>query len=234
MLAINHTTSATATVIGVSLLLNKPFWLPLILFVIVGSLLPDIDHSNSQISKKIPIIAKLLKHRGVTHSLLAVVILYFLIILVDSNLRFFDQILPIILVYFAFVGAWFGFAIFQNSLMQIQKFSSNFFSKKQIGLASLIVFLVLLLWLGGIYYFSFEIQNLITGLWFIFYGYIVHLFGDFLTKEGIPLFWPIKQKFGLKLFRTNSITESILGLVLWILNIWLLYRCWQIDGYIWF
>ncbi len=232
MLAINHTTSATATVIGASLLLNKPFWLPLILFVIVGSLLPDIDHPNSQISKKIPIITKLLRHRGVTHSLLAVVILYLLITLIDLGLRFFDQILPIILLYFAFVGAWFGFAIFQNSLIQIQKFSGNFFSKKQIGLASLIVFLVLLVWLGRIYHFSFEIQNLITGLWFIFFGYVVHLLGDFLTKEGIPLFWPIKHKFGLKLFRTNSIIESILGLILWILNIWLLYQYWQIGGYI--
>lgn len=38
--------------------------------VIVGSLLPDIDKSTSMIGRRIPILPRLLKHRGVTHSLL--------------------------------------------------------------------------------------------------------------------------------------------------------------------
>jgi hypothetical protein len=46
MLAVNHIALATATVLGASLWLEQPFWPPLILFVVVGSLLPDIDHSG--------------------------------------------------------------------------------------------------------------------------------------------------------------------------------------------
>ena len=43
---------------------------------ILGSLLPDIDHAGSIIGKKIPFFSIFLKHRGITHSLLALVIAY--------------------------------------------------------------------------------------------------------------------------------------------------------------
>ena len=71
MLAVNHIALATATVLGASLWLEQPFWPPLILFVVVGSLLPDIDHSGSQLGKLVPWTSILLKHRGATHSLVA-------------------------------------------------------------------------------------------------------------------------------------------------------------------
>lgn len=40
----------------------------------VGSLLPDIDHQNSLFGKYIPLINRLFKHRGFTHSLIFVIL----------------------------------------------------------------------------------------------------------------------------------------------------------------
>ena len=39
------------------------------LFVVVGSILPDIDHPGSMVGKNVPLIPKLLNHRGLTHSI---------------------------------------------------------------------------------------------------------------------------------------------------------------------
>ena len=39
-------------------------------FVAFGSILPDIDHPGSMIGKNIPLLPRLFKHRGFTHSIL--------------------------------------------------------------------------------------------------------------------------------------------------------------------
>lgn len=39
-------------------------------FVVFGSILPDIDHPGSMIGKNVPLLPKLFRHRGFTHSLL--------------------------------------------------------------------------------------------------------------------------------------------------------------------
>lgn len=50
--------------------------------LVIGSLLPDLDHPQSTISQHIPIvgclISSLTRHRGILHSLLGVVVFYFL------------------------------------------------------------------------------------------------------------------------------------------------------------
>lgn len=43
-----------------------------------GGLLPDIDHTQSTLGKKIKPISKLLKHRGGTHSIFFVLLVYFI------------------------------------------------------------------------------------------------------------------------------------------------------------
>jgi inner membrane protein len=61
-------------------------------------------------------------------------------------------------------------------------------------------------------------------------GYASHLFMDFITKEGLPLFFPIPWNFGFPpfkfmRFKTGSITEK--GIVfpgLMLLTIYLIYR----------
>ena len=47
--------------------------------VVIGSLLPDIDHADSALGKSVPFVSKLFKHRGITHSLLMLIICWFLL-----------------------------------------------------------------------------------------------------------------------------------------------------------
>lgn len=53
----------------------------LYIFAVFGSLLPDIDHQYSRIGKSFPSLSRLFavlsKHRGITHSLVALIILMF-------------------------------------------------------------------------------------------------------------------------------------------------------------
>ena len=39
-------------------------------WLVFGSILPDIDHPGSMIGKNVPLLPKILKHRGFTHSIL--------------------------------------------------------------------------------------------------------------------------------------------------------------------
>lgn len=45
-------------------------------YVVFGSILPDIDHPGSMIGKNTPIFPKLLKHRGFTHSILFCILMF--------------------------------------------------------------------------------------------------------------------------------------------------------------
>ncbi|MGL4857399.1 MAG: metal-dependent hydrolase [Plesiomonas sp.] len=53
-------------------------------------------------------------------------------------------------------------------------------------------------------------------------GYMSHLLGDALTPAGIPLFWPVKQRFRLPLlrFRTGSNMETIVCVILLAGSLW--------------
>jgi inner membrane protein len=55
-----------------------------------------------------------------------------------------------------------------------------------------------------IYYFT------SSGALFFTIGFISHLVLDMLTKRGIALFYPIKMRVGLKLFRTGGTVDHML------------------------
>lgn len=63
---------ATAAVIG-----TGPVGIAASVF---GSLLPDIDHPTSKIGKKVPILPHFMRHRGFTHSLLFVGLVYAILV----------------------------------------------------------------------------------------------------------------------------------------------------------
>lgn len=42
--------------------------------IVLGSIISDIDHPNSIVGKCIPIIPRIIKHRGITHSLIFMII----------------------------------------------------------------------------------------------------------------------------------------------------------------
>ena len=50
--------------------------LPAMAALTLGSILPDIDHRDSLVGRHVPILPRLLKHRGVTHSLLFAALCY--------------------------------------------------------------------------------------------------------------------------------------------------------------
>ncbi len=55
-------------------------------------------------------------------------------------------------------------------------------------------------------------------------GVLSHIFGDYLTKRGVPLFYPFKHKYYRFLFsfRTGSIAEKVIVISLVFTNVWLL------------
>lgn len=219
MLALNHATSATAVALSLSLALDRPFSLPLLAFVVFGSLLPDIDHTDSQISKSMPLVARLLKHRGPTHSLLGLAVFAGVCFLLLGI----HPILSYLLIFFGSVGLWFLLEILENQVRQIRSSTGAFFSQQQLRLALgmirlggllFFIMLVIFVWKRS---FSLEI------FWLLLIGYAVHLLGDFATKEGVPWLWPKRRKFALKLFKTGGFAETLLGLLLLLLNGFLIY-----------
>jgi inner membrane protein len=59
--------------------LNPPsFWL-FLLFVMIGTVVADVDHPNSKIGKNVAVIGILFKHRGFFHSVFAVLLFTILV-----------------------------------------------------------------------------------------------------------------------------------------------------------
>ncbi|SIS57082.1 metal-dependent hydrolase [Salimicrobium flavidum] len=85
--------------------------------------------------------------------------------------------------------------------------------------------LCFLLFLVGYSYF---VQWLLGLPWYYFGGLIIgstsHLFADFITKKGIPLFYPFSRKHYsfFVTFKTGSVIERIVTFVLIIVNVWYL------------
>jgi len=226
MLAFNHVSLATATTFAASLHYNQPFFLPFITFVAFASLMPDIDHPGSEMSSVFPFVNKIFPHRGITHSIVGVGLfsfgLYFLL--------GYDKVLSAVLVVSAFIGVQFLGEMLTRQTRQLQNLSLDLLSNKQIkfmirGITAILdVFLILLVFLIWKDRFRIEILVLLA------FGYFAHLIGDFVTKEGIPVFWPIKKRIGLALFRTGSFVELTIGFFLFVANIYLVYTFWSKFG----
>jgi inner membrane protein len=226
MLAINHVTLATGLTLAGSIYFQIPFFLPFLAFVVFASLLPDIDHPGSEISNYFPIINKAFPHRAVTHSILGVSIFMGLIYLLTS----YSYWMSAALLVFSFIGIQYLGKLLSKRLHQLQHSSHKIISESQIkGTIRLLtrildIFLVLLALLIWKEQYRDEIIVLLG------VGYIGHIIGDFVTKDGIPLFWPIKIRSALKLFRTGGKIEAFLGILILGANIYLLWQFWVIWG----
>jgi inner membrane protein len=64
-------------------------------------------------------------------------------------------------------------------------------------------------------------------------GYFSHILGDFFTKEGVALFWPNKKRFRFPwAFRTNSLTEQVVAIILGFVLAGELYHSWRMLEWI--
>jgi inner membrane protein len=220
MLAVNHVTLATAATFGLSLYFHEPFFLPFILFVAFAALVPDIDHPKSEISNFFPGINKALPHRGITHSFLGVVIFAFGINFLLQK----DGYFAIALVLASLIGVYIVTKIASAKISQLNNSAFDIIGRKELdfiirGFANVMyIFLFMLLFLIWKDVYRIEIATLLT------IGYIGHILGDIITKDGVPLLWPLSARPALKLFRTGGGFESILGLFLFGLNFWLVYK----------
>ena len=229
MLAINHATLATAAVFAGSYYFNQPFFLPLILFVIFSGVAPDIDHPGSELGQLFKPVARLLPHRGITHTILGTAIfgsgLYFLFGADNQYLTYF-------LIFCAFFGVYLMNKILAGHINSLNEKTRNLISEKQVKIllkvANFVVYgflfsLLLVVW-------NPILKNQVFSLLLI--GYVLHIVGDFVTIEGVPVFFPHKKKLGLKLFRTGSKTETMIGFLLFLANFYFLYQLNLRDNFV--
>ncbi|MBN8237064.1 metal-dependent hydrolase [Halobacillus kuroshimensis] len=170
---------------------ERPFQMVLFLvFVLIGSLLPDIDTPTSTFGQKF--------WRG----LLTIFTLAFLCYLFfPSYLNTYRDELKIFVMMLLPV------------LIMIRGHRKMTHSLLFVGL--LIVY-------SAILEQAFQVPRVLAAGLVV--GVISHLFGDYLTKKGIPLFYPFSKKHQqfLITFRTGSPSEKMIvySLVLW--NVWFL------------
>ena len=223
MLAINHTTLATATVLSLSIYSKETFFLPFLIFVVFSSLLPDIDHPGSEVSKFFPFANKFFGHRGITHSIFAVALL-------GLGLNFligYSDILSFILVIASLIGVYFLGKVTEKRTRQIISNTGGFFSKSQVNLILKLISSILFLSTASLLVLIWQ-ERFRQEIIFLFtVGFAAHLLGDIITKDGIPLLWPIKTRFKLKFFRTGGKIESLVGILLVFINIYLIYTFWN-------
>ena len=212
--------------LGASLYYNQEFFLPFIIFVIFAALLPDIDHNNSEISQLVPIVNKFFGHRQFTHSILGTVCFTLLAYTVFKP----NQYITYALLLIGFIGIYYLHELLIQRANEVNALTESFFSRKQLVLFSNIVTVVMVIL--SLTAFLTVWQSVARDQIFVLLviGYVSHIVTDWITKEGVPLFWPYKKFFGLKLFRTGGPFETLIGLVLVGVNIYLLYSFWQHWG----
>lgn len=65
-------------------------------------------------------------------------------------------------------------------------------------------------------------------------GYILHIFGDSLTKSGVPLFGPLSSKdISFTPMVTGKFTESAFGVLLWLFVAWRIIDLLPYDSWLW-
>lgn len=221
MLAVNHALFGATSALIASVYFDKPLFLPVLILVIFASIIPDIDHPKSELGKFFKPIAKIIPHRGITHSILGFGIFYYLINLVFNN---YNQYFTYFLLFGCFIGVYMFEKISKKYILKIDNYSLGALKEKH-SLKLLKIFTFML-------YISFTIMIFLVYnntlrpqmLFFITLGYVSHIIGDFVTIEGVPLFYPFKKKFGLKLFKVGGIIENILGYSMVIGFVYLIYQ----------
>lgn len=155
-----------------------------------GAMLPDVDIENSRVSRKFPFLSPFLKHRGITHTLLFVVVCY-LAMAVNYSLN-------IKLIISAILGLIFGILMLKGRF----------------------VFLKALAIAGAFTVLSYTGDEVLPSLIFgMGFGWLFHIIEDMFNKKGCPILWPLTNKklhlpLGPFLVKTRTWQEAIF-LIIW-------------------
>ena len=172
------------------------------------ALFPDIDEPHSLVSRKLGFVSRAVAevtnklaggHRQATHSALFAL--------------------------FVTIGCW--FAVRQNEWVAFGIVAATVLLTAKIilpmgmGRSTLVV---MALALGGSYW---AMRATGVGMWLPLcagIGCMLHLVGDMLTIEGVPLFWPLKIRLKAPILgHTQSTREAILGFCLSVILLFLVY-----------
>lgn len=182
----------------------------------LGSLLPDIDHEGSTISKKLKVVAKVTSkttsHRGITHTLLGWLV-YSLITIGLASLLYNNFNIPtkivtsLFCVFSLFLGVNYIFSGI-NKIKRIKKLTE----KKYIAVVLLIALVSIIAVVKPSILFYFLLGEAIGSS----IGYFSHLLLDMFTYSKVSILYPItKRKFGIGVVRTNSEGEDVFRNILW-------------------
>lgn len=197
----------------------------------VGSLLPDLDHPNSIISKKLKPVSKVVRefahHRGITHTLLgwiifgiiSLIISYLSVNYLIGNINYYEK------VGMALTG---GLIISSTIAFIINSFNkyTHITEKKEIKKISAIGFLF-----GFFLVLIFDkkvLEYVPIYLLAMFLGYGIHILYDMFTISGVPFLYPFNKRiFRFSKFKTGGIIEvvaSIISIIITIFSIYLLFK----------
>lgn len=192
------------------------------------SLLPDLDHFNSVISKKL----SNKKIESLVEALMMLVPLSTLLYLgylkkFDYSILFFLGLILFISIKKKFKASIIRKLIISIFLILICILSYNLF--KNIAIVKLLLFFILIPWFSHrtfshsifsaviLYFITNNLGFIIKNLNMIAtLSYLSHIFlGDILTPQGIPLFWPLsKHRFKLNPFKGQSSVNIIENIVI--------------------
>ena len=204
MLGRNH--AAMGLLIGEAVLLvghtHSLAIAPTLIGLTAGSLWPDVDEPNSRVSRSLGFISRTFSsvvnlvsggHRQATHSPIGIAIMGACAYLIGlSHVGHLVLAIGATFIILKSVVPWGIRALLLGGT---------------IGAAVISVFV-------GFWLSHAALLPLVIGFGL---GSLIHLAGDWVTPSGVPWLWPISSRhFSLGLWSTDSFTEHLVGLVLWI------------------
>lgn len=187
-----------------------------------AALLPDLDHPNATIAYALGPVTQVLArgvnlvaggHRQATHSLL---------------FALFAGVATTALVKWsataALLIAWFMIALALRALHIVPPRTGHNIKGLVIAIEATIIVWAMAKFLPGDWWWL----GVAVGL-----GSLLHLFGDCLTPEGVPFFWPLKWRGSIPIIpKTGGMMETyIVTPLMTIATFYLLYRLWMPDGF---
>lgn len=172
----------------------------------LGSLIPDLDHRHSELSKKVKplgvLVSSVCKHRGFTHTGLCcflVTLVCFLLDVIVANIKIgtYDWGTSFI-VGVVFTGIIMSVFVGLVKFTHIKKLNRIRFNKEKMLMLTIVV-------LGLTTLFADILVNYI-GYYIIgiSVGYVSHLLVDMLTVSGVPLMYPYTNK----MYRLATLTTG--------------------------